>query len=72
MAGIQAAFDSANVAAYVGGLPQIFHAALGLRASPRNWSDLGGMDRPRSNARRLAAPQRVGVGARGVVSIDRA
>ena len=50
MAGIQAAFDGANIAAYVGGLPQIFHVALGLRAAPRNWSDLGGMDRVRYSA----------------------
>ena len=47
MAGIQAAFDDAGIAAYVGGLPQIFHVALGLSSAPRNWADLGAMDRPR-------------------------
>ena len=47
MAGIQVAFDGAGIAAYVGGLPQIFHVALGLRAPPHNWSDLLAMDRPR-------------------------
>ena len=50
MAGIQAAFDGAGIAAYVGGLPQIFHVALGLTAPPRNWSDLLAMDRPRYSA----------------------
>lgn len=47
MAGIQAAFDGAGIAAHVGGLPQIFHVALGLSSPPRNWAELGRMDRPR-------------------------
>jgi glutamate-1-semialdehyde 2,1-aminomutase len=58
MGGIRDAFRRAGVPATVTGFPEIFHVAIGLRAAPRNWSDLLQADRARYVAFTTALLQR--------------